>query len=300
MQGLAHAFDLELFMTASEYLKTLQELAKAFAHADPIPPANKSYHDRIEDMVPRSVHDLAVKLSQHFRLAQTAERFGFDDVTAWRSPTYSYATLIDDMLERLKRYHQERNLVLPPLACLGILPIGSLDAVALRVPDSLEYLIVFNEGLFTFLYYYAKIITVASKEVGLKPHGQQDFGRWHIRGECRDRFRDLFLNYVLHGRAERAKQWFLEQQLLSTLGGLTLVMLNLFTPANSAVCGLRQSRCSSRQFRHVLKTTLEALDEVSLKYSPVRCYPVVIPPTIISEMQHSTYRLSLLKSLSDS
>ena len=87
------------------------------------------------------------------------------------------------------------------------------------VPNSEETLIVFNEGVFLFLYILAKVATVSASSPGTK--GSNDQWTVQIPNECRDRFRDLFLNYILHGKPGRAEQWLLEPGFLTALGDVT-------------------------------------------------------------------------------
>lgn len=74
---------------------------------------------------------------------------------------------------------------------------------------------VFNEGVFLFLYIFAKIVTVAAFDPGTR----SSQGQWNVQipEECREKFRELFLAYVLHGKPDKAEPWLLDPRYLITL-----------------------------------------------------------------------------------
>jgi hypothetical protein len=206
-------------MTAVEYLKMLEGLAHSFSHAEPVPKANKSLMEQLDDLAAPAIHEIAVKASQELRQRLHAEAYGPESVDKVHDREYHWMSILNDLMGKIRQVYLDTKTEPPIFPCIGVLPIGTLDAVALRVPNSDETLVVFNEGVFLFLYILAKIATVSASS----PETKGSNGRWHVQIplECRERFRDLFLSYVLHGKPNRAEQWFIEPRFLITLQNVT-------------------------------------------------------------------------------
>lgn len=206
-------------MTAAEYLKMLQGLSDSFAHAEPVPKANKSLLEQLVDVTPPAIHEMVVKASQELRAQLHAEAYGPESVDRVHDRQYHWMFILNNLMGKINQLYVDNKTAPPIFPCVGVLPIGTLDAVALIVPNSEETLIVFNEGVFLFLYILAKVATVSASSPGTKGLN----GQWTVQIpiECRERFRDLFLNYILHGRPNRAEQWFLEPRFLITLQNVT-------------------------------------------------------------------------------
>ena len=104
------------------------------------------------------------------------------------------------------------NLPIPPQPTYGRLPLGSLDAMAIRVPGTADHLIVFHEGVFEFLHFYCRILSSAMAI-------QNTFGNFiavmsgenevaeAIRSneDVRDNFTETMDQYLLNGSAIKAK-----------------------------------------------------------------------------------------------
>jgi hypothetical protein len=206
-------------MTGAEYLRMLQGLSDSFAHAEPVPKANKSLIEQLNDLAPGAIHEAAVNVSQKIRGQLLADAYGPESEDGVHDREYIWMDILNTLMGKIRQVYVDAKTEPPVFPCVGVLPIGTLDAVALIVPNSEETLIVFNEGVFLFLYILAKVATIAASSPGTK--GSK--GQWTVQipDECRERFRDLFLNYILHGKPNRAGQWFLEPRFLTTLQDVT-------------------------------------------------------------------------------
>jgi hypothetical protein len=121
---------------------------------------------------------------------QDIQDFGGDSEHSWM-------TTVQDLSGRINKIVVSRGMTGWPDIHFGVLPIGTLDAVALRVPESSDNLIVFNEGMFLFLYLFTKIVIVAAAE----PTVTDERGTIHfvVSAFIKNKLKDLFGEYLLKG-----------------------------------------------------------------------------------------------------
>jgi hypothetical protein len=205
-------------MLATEYLKHLQDLSTRFSHSEAVPEKNKSPLDIMQEAFSPELKKLFVDASRKLRRKFREEAYGIALPENEEGKPYDWMIIVNQLLEYWDAFSNRSGYVVSPRPTFGILPIGSMDAVTIRVPESQEYLIVFNEGLFLYLYQLAKIITVSASS----PWVEGDSGvHARIPGICRDKFRELLLRYVMFGKPQNTEQWLLEPNLLGPLQALT-------------------------------------------------------------------------------
>jgi len=85
----------------------------------------------------------------------------------WENKNHSrYETLMTygalvRMLEKIKNVAKKRNMLIKDFPTIGSLPYGSADAMAIQVPESSKYVIIFNIGIFGFIRVIEHIIVQA-------------------------------------------------------------------------------------------------------------------------------------------
>ncbi|WP_440956116.1 hypothetical protein ACSAZK_03970 [Methanosarcina sp. Mfa9] len=76
--------------------------------------------------------------------------------TIYENPdTYS---ILFDLFEQIEKSAKELLSRLPMRPLIGTLPSGKVNAMAIKVPDTDEFMVVFEDQLFTFANLIAKII----------------------------------------------------------------------------------------------------------------------------------------------
>ena len=194
-------------MTAAEYLAALKALA-AFSHSEPIPEANKFPDQRLSDLLDqhltadqRKAWKEAVNIvSRQGNEEKIETMYGLSDSdisSLGGGSPHDLMGTVHDLLARMNEALKPNDVAGWLRIHFGVLPIGTLDAVALRVPDSSENLIVFNEGMFLFLFLFIKIvITAAGEPVAVDSQGNHKFV---VSAFIKNRLNDLFCCYLLQG-----------------------------------------------------------------------------------------------------
>lgn len=126
-----------------------------------------------------------------------------------------YSLLIDMAKSLEDTAHEVGWELLPERPVFGTLPLGQVNAMAIRVPDSDEHLIVFQVGLFGFINLFAKALAAAfpvKNDAGGGYHLSTDIddvGSWLERDDTPiSRLMDLLGAYVMVGDPHAARQYF--------------------------------------------------------------------------------------------
>jgi hypothetical protein len=209
-------------LNAVTYLAHLRRLAIAYAHSEPIPSANRNLYETVQETLGAKALEPTNKASREAALVG----FNLTYPSLSMPPAILDWNVCDLRLEILqaearviRKYLNRANRGARGFPHLGVLPIGTVDAVALRVPGSSSNLIVFNSGVFDVLYVLSKIAVVTSTRQVDPPvvNGQV---RMRIPGICRTKCKELFSSYFLYGRPDRTDQWLLDDYMLPALNNV--------------------------------------------------------------------------------
>jgi hypothetical protein len=104
-----------------------------------------------------------------------------------------------------------------PIPLFGTLPIGELNAMAIKVPESDEYLIAFQQGVFGFANLLTKAVAASlpattGEDGSLKFSTDLDLveAKWEEDSEPLRRLDEFLAAYLIAGDPHAAEQYFLE------------------------------------------------------------------------------------------
>jgi hypothetical protein len=125
-------------------------------------------------------------------------------------------SLMKHLAGQLKKAAKQQNLNVPRLPVYGSLPVGQLNAMAIRVPESGEHLIAFQDGVFSFANMLTKAVASSFPFKGESADGEwQKFsGRlwgfqwgWFRNDEPLRRLGEFLHMYLVFGDARQAEQY---------------------------------------------------------------------------------------------
>lgn len=130
---------------------------------------------------------------------------------AW---TYS---ILETLANRLMKAAGGTEWALRKMPTFGTLPLGELNAMAIRVPRSNEYLIAFQHGVFGFANLMVKAVAAsypiiesnAEDGARINFHPNEVAKRWDENPEPLHRLADLLTAYLIVGHPHAARQYFL-------------------------------------------------------------------------------------------
>jgi hypothetical protein len=254
-------------MTAAEYLTVLKSLAE-FSHSEPIPEANKSLNQKVSDLLDQHLTgDQRNALRESVRIVlrqgdeetiETMHGLSESDISSLGGGSrHDWMGTVHDLMARMNETLKPNDVGAWLDIHFGVLPIGTLDAVALRVPNSSENLIVFNEGMFLFLFLFIKIaITAAAEPVVTDSQGNHKFV---VSAFVKNRLKDLFVSYLLLGHPKHADKWFVK-------GGDQALHLAILTIA-------AEMFFLSHEVTHILSGDLVTLDSTKLESGNLESFP---------------------------
>ena len=206
-------------MTAAEFLQRQQERAYG---ASGRPPVNfralsaRDWEARTSELLrrqrPRSPLEEALTYDEvrAFPVAAVNLPTPYEDPFAYSMMT-AMAKDIEEAAVKVFN-HEVRNRPL-----MGTLPLGKATASAIRVPFTDELIIVFHEGLFTFVNLLVKVVAAAIPSDGsVEPatfyyaHDQVD-RRIEDNPVILERFIDVLKSYLIEGRPHARGQYVLAQ-----------------------------------------------------------------------------------------
>lgn len=130
---------------------------------------------------------------------------------AW---TYS---ILERLADRLMKAATGTDWVMRKMPIFGTLPLGELNAMAIRVPGSHEYLIAFQHGVFGFANLLVKAVAasypISEGETGtgvrIDFHPNEVVQLWEENRQPLDRLTELLTAYLVAGHAHAARPYFL-------------------------------------------------------------------------------------------
>jgi hypothetical protein len=138
---------------------------------------------------------------------------------------------------------------LPSNIVLGTLPTGQVNAITVKVPDSEDYLVLFESQLFTFCLLMSKAITGAlltEEKEGKFFKFSTDEEHWKSmiasRPVIRERFYEVLVAYLVTGRPANAKPYFVPKN-------HEVIVSSLLTPMELFILG--------HEYGHVIGGHLE-------------------------------------------
>jgi len=118
---------------------------------------------------------------------------------------------------QLEKAARQQKLNLPQMPVYGSLPVGQLNAMAIRVPGSGKHLIAFQDGVFGFANLLTKAVATSFRLKRIFADGEQAEFSWKLRDFKRSWAKDdeplrrlgQFLHaYLVFGDANQADQYF--------------------------------------------------------------------------------------------
>jgi hypothetical protein len=201
-------------MTADEYLEALRAQSKIQEESVERPSVRLFREFRQQPNV-RSFLDAITENYKRDRRRQFAEHYGLSQDYVESAPHISpeeyWRKRMLELAGKIKAVAANKSIpLLDQPVHVGTLPLGALNARVLDVPGSTEKLIVFNDGLFTFVNLFIKIMLtcLVAYEGSAGEEQSKLFQKAHLR------LHDLLLAYVLGGRPEKASPWLLPANLM--------------------------------------------------------------------------------------
>ena len=134
-------------------------------------------------------------------------------------------SLLTDMTSKIEELLKRRAISLDNFPLFGTLPTGRINAMAVAVPHSIHYLILFESGLFGFANLTAKAVVRAfpfqsedDRKVSFST--KEDDWRQEVKSspEIIHRFLDVLLAYLVGGNPHKAKPYLLDRKYLNFAG----------------------------------------------------------------------------------
>ncbi len=138
--------------------------------------------------------------------------------TPYQDPNW-YSLLIN-LTTEVEKVLQDRTLTLEHLPLFGTLPTGQVNAMAVAVPASQYYLVLFEDGLFGFANLASKVVARVfplkedeEKDGMIGFSAQDEHWRQELQAhpEIPQRFLDLIFAYVVGGNPHAAKPYLLDK-----------------------------------------------------------------------------------------
>ena len=173
--------------------------------------------DKLKELEQQLTRDLSLDaITRHGKLPTT-----FQDQGQWAIVSGLQAQIVD------AENHLGMNIDRP--VSVGTLPSGEVNAITLAVPASSEILIVFEHGLFHFIFLLSKAVarafplgsydaTIDKSEFSASPSEIRD--EIASNPEIVQRFQDVLLAYLLEGKPHRATPYILPQTHVGLAGSI--------------------------------------------------------------------------------
>jgi hypothetical protein len=146
--------------------------------------------------------------------------------------------LMTNLARQVEDAASELGHPLPIRPQLGTLPTQNVNAMAVRVPDSDEYLILFESELFTFALLLSKVVARAipfkgseSGMLNFSTEGEDIEKSIAENPEITRRFREVVLAYLIKGRPSAAPA-YLPEEPYGTLAAILRQSMELFIMAH--------------------------------------------------------------------
>jgi hypothetical protein len=134
--------------------------------------------------------------------------------TVYEDPAQYYILL--NLFEKIEMSAEEISSNLPRRPVVGTLPSGEVNAMAIKVPDSDDFLLVFEDQIFTFANLIAKVVA-QSIPFEIKDNvisfsmGKEEVNNYFKNNSIAfERFKELIYAYLFYGEPTAAPQYFLE------------------------------------------------------------------------------------------
>ena len=153
--------------------------------------------------------------SEGIRKLRSEMRSSFEEDAGISMPTryedrLSYLMILD-LAEEIEQVVRQLGYSMQKRPVIGTLTSGTLNAMALPVPSSDEYLVVFEGGIFDFANLMSNVVSLALPFRGMEQGNfsfssrDRDVDRAiRERPDIPGRFQEVLLAYLLHGRANFA------------------------------------------------------------------------------------------------
>jgi hypothetical protein len=197
-------------MDAAAYLELLQE-------------SHRSRFEWTDESSEAALEDVLTQLSRTegdgADLVRIEVEKNLAEARAHRPSRYQHAgtySIIDRLAQRIEETASLNDIDLPPRPVFGTLPLGQFNAMAIHVPRTSEYLIVFQDGVFGFLNLLSKCVAASfphegreSDSVSFSVHPSDVVKLLERDGEPLRRFQQFVDAYVLRGDPHDAEQYLL-------------------------------------------------------------------------------------------
>lgn len=127
-------------------------------------------------------------------------------------------TILFNFIEEIELAAKDLSFDLPMRPLTGTLPSGKVNAMAIKVPDNNEFILVFERELFTFANLIAKIVAQSvplteedNGGLGFSVRKEEVNNYLKSHQEVSNRFNELILAYILHGLPSAAPPYLLDK-----------------------------------------------------------------------------------------
>jgi hypothetical protein len=206
--------------TPAEFLEQLQREAQGMSRTNVETLARAEEREGDSDLE-RSILE-SVGMNDEQRLAEGRREFRKAIVDARQTiPTpledLNSHLIMKHLARQLKKAAKQQELDLPRIPVYGSLPVGQLNAMAIRTPGPGGYLIAFQNGVFSFANLLTKAVATSFRLKRIVGDGAEaEFG-WKLRDFRRSwakddeplrRFGEFLHAYLVFGDAHQADHYF--------------------------------------------------------------------------------------------
>jgi hypothetical protein len=208
--------------TPAEFLEQLQRQAQGMSRTSLATLVEEREEDPDPDLE-RSILE-SVGMNDERRLAAGRREFRKQIAAARQTiPTrledLNSHMIMKHLARQLEKAAEQQELDLPRMPVYGSLPVGQLNAMAIRVPGQGEYLIAFQNGVFSFANLLTKAVARSFRLKGIIGDGTQAAFGWKLRDFRRSwakddeplrRFGEFLHAYLVFGDAHQADHYLVQ------------------------------------------------------------------------------------------
>lgn len=206
-------------MNPAEYLESLQE--KLNRELGTTPNSAADWRGIKDEFIDKGIETLGIQDADEIAAARRemlAEVAEAEKTKPTKLEDINYHILMKGLAKTLEEAAEKTDWAVPPIPVYGTLPLGQLNAMAIRVPQSNQYLIAFQDGVFGFANLLTKAIAASfpvrpeaeSRTIGFSFAIDDVVERWAGDDEPLRRLNDFLGGYLVGGHPHAAQQYFLD------------------------------------------------------------------------------------------
>lgn len=166
--------------------------------------------------------------------------------------------LISKLAKRIEESADDLSIAIPYRPIIGTLPTGRVNAMAIAVPSSDEFIIVFESGLFYFALLLSKALTMSipfkgtqEKKLTFSYDIAEVTKKIDANPEILNRFIQVLFAYLLEGRPSAAPPYILEEPYMN-LAEILIDSMELFVMGHEYEHIINNHFLEKKQLLHLL------------------------------------------------